>query len=360
MSFYLLTGRNDHPMITACNIVKSFGNTHVLRGLGLNIKRGGIYGLAGRSGAGKSTFLRCVNGLEGYESGSLIVDGTDIKTLSRKDMMAFRKNIGMIFQQFSLLERLTIYDNVALPLRCWKYRSGFIDAKVRELLEIVGIPEKANHKPRELSGGQKQRVAIARALTMDPHILLCDEATSALDPKTSQAIMNLLKEINRKMGITIVFVTHQMSVIRGLCREIAILENGKVAASGMVEDIFSQQPQALKNLIGEEISAPAEDGERMLAFSLTDRVPDLFISRMAMNLGIDLTIHGSNPGVFKDAPPGLVISFPEDACREVERYLAVHNIEWKDVDDNNGHSEPTSPYREKHQGQKSSINPEII
>jgi D-methionine transport system ATP-binding protein len=239
-------------MITANNIIKSFGNNPVLRGLDVHIEKGNIYGLAGRSGAGKSTLLRCVNGLEKYESGSLIVDGTDVKALSHKDMMVFRKNIGMVFQNFSLLERLNVYDNVALPLRCWKYKTLFIDKKVRELLEVVGIPEKIKQKPRELSGGQKQRVAIARALTMDPHILLCDEATSALDPKTSKTIIDLLKQINGQTGITIVFVTHQMSIILGLCKEIAILENGKVAVSGMVEDVFRQQPQALRNLMGEE------------------------------------------------------------------------------------------------------------
>ena len=239
-------------MIAAAGITKSFGDAPVLRDLDLHIEKGAIYGLAGRSGAGKSTLLRCINGLEAYDGGSLIVDGIDVKTLSRQDMMAFRRKIGMVFQHFSLLERLSVYDNVALPLRCWKYKSAFIDKRVKELLEIVGIHEKMRRKPRELSGGQKQRVAIARALTMSPHILLCDEATSALDPKTSKSIIDLLKEINGRMGITIVFVTHQMSVIRGLCREMAILENGRIAVSGSVEEIFRHQPKALRNLLGEQ------------------------------------------------------------------------------------------------------------
>jgi D-methionine transport system ATP-binding protein len=266
-------------MITANKIIKSFGDTPVLRGMDVNIQRGSIYGLAGRSGAGKSTLLRCVNGLEKYDSGSLIVDGIDVKTLSREDMMVFRKNIGMVFQHFSLLERLNVYDNIALPLRCWKYKSTFIDKKVKELLEIVGIPEKIRRKPRELSGGQKQRVAIARALTMDPRILLCDEATSALDPKTSKTIIDLLKQINSQMGITIVCVTHQMSIIVGLCKETAILENGKVAVSGMVEDIFRQQPRALRNLMGEENAEP--EGERMEAMIIREERPRAVLSEVA-------------------------------------------------------------------------------
>ena len=165
-------------MITCRAITKSFGGNPVLRNLDLHIERGDIYGIAGRSGAGKSTLLRCINGLESQDSGSLVVDGIDVKTLSGREMMAFRKNVGMVFQYFSLLERLSVYDNVALPLRCWKYKSGIIDRKVRELLDIVGISEKARSKPRELSGGQKQRVAIARA-DYGPRYLLRSFCVSA-------------------------------------------------------------------------------------------------------------------------------------------------------------------------------------
>jgi D-methionine transport system ATP-binding protein len=342
-------------MITAHNIVKSFGDTPVLSGLDLNIKRGSIYGLAGRSGAGKSTLLRCINGLERYNSGSLVVDEVDVKNLSRKDMMVFRKNIGMIFQNFSLLERLTVYDNVALPLRCWKYKTSFIDTKVRELLEIVGITEKIRQKPRELSGGQKQRVAIARALTMDPHILLCDEATSALDPKTSQSIISLLKEINKQMGITIVCVTHQMSVLRGLCREIAIIENGKVAASGTVEEIFRQQPRALKNLIGEDAAVSIEESAKTVTLLLPDTVTGSFISCMAADLRIDLTIQGRNPGCSGETVPGLNISFPENSYDDIERYLVGHEVIWKDLNRSNICSGPVETYKEDRQMQMSAI-----
>ena len=319
-------------MIRAANITKSFGDTPVLRDLDLHIEKGAIYGLAGRSGAGKSTLLRCINGLETYDRGSLVVDGTDVKTLSGHDMMTFRRKIGMVFQHFSLLERLNVYDNVALPLRCWKYKSAFIDKRVKELLEIVGIREKMRQKPRELSGGQKQRVAIARALTMSPRILLCDEATSALDPKTSKSIIDLLKEINGRMGITIVFVTHQMSVIRGLCREIAILENGRIAVSGAVEEIFRHQPRALRNLVGEQTDGPENEGTSALTILSPAEAAAPLIARMAADLGCDLTIRGAEAGPSGGGPAGLRIGLPEGCLHDVETYLTGHGIEWTNGD----------------------------
>ena len=183
-------------MITACNIRKSFADHHVLKGVNLHIKRGSIFGLAGRSGAGKSTFLRCITGIDPYDRGSLKVSGVEIDHLQNKQLRAFWKTIGMVFQNFSLLERLNVYENVALPMKCWKYNTATIDSEVKYLVGLVGIPELISRKPRELSGGQKQWVAIARALSLTPAILLCDEATSALDPKTAQEILLLLQEIN--------------------------------------------------------------------------------------------------------------------------------------------------------------------
>ena len=207
--------------------------TVVLKDISVTIQDGEIYALVGRSGAGKSTLLRCINGLTDYQSGSLRVDGREIKGLGEKEIRNLRRRIGMIFQQFSLLERETVYNNVALPMKCWKYPKAGIDKKVRELLDLVGLSDKAGVRPRNLSGGQKQRVAIARALTMEPNILLCDEATSALDPKTTLSILDLLKEINRKIGITIVVVTHQMEVVRKICRRACIMEHGEVAVQGL-------------------------------------------------------------------------------------------------------------------------------
>jgi D-methionine transport system ATP-binding protein len=319
-------------LIIARGLIKSFGDLPVLCGVDLHIEKGRIYGLAGKSGAGKSTLLRCINGLESYNGGTLVVGGTDVKSLSPKDARAFRKNIGMIFQQFSLLERLTVYENIALPLRCWKYGSKYIDKKVKELLEIVGMPEKIHQKPRELSGGQKQRVAIARALTMDAQILLCDEATSALDPKTAKAVIALLNRINKQLGITIIIVTHQMSVLRSACEEVAILEKGKVAACGMVEEIFLQQPRALKNLVGENGVVLTGEGINISILLSHDNSMKPVITRMARELEIDFTILGGEMEAYRDKILGsVVINVAEQNYGKVEQYLADHDVKWEIV-----------------------------
>ena len=184
-------------MIEIQHLGKSWADGgEVLKDISLDIADGEMYALVGRSGAGKSTLLRCINGLTDYQSGSMVVDGHEIKDMPYKEIRELRRQIGMVFQQFSLLERETVYNNVALPMKCWGYKSEEIDKKVMSLLELVGLADRKDARPRGLSGGQKQRVAIARALTMDPKILLCDEATSALDPKTTSSILDLLMEIN--------------------------------------------------------------------------------------------------------------------------------------------------------------------
>lgn len=317
-------------MIIARGLTKSYGGAQVLRGVDLHVRKGGIYGLAGRSGAGKSTLLRCVNGLESYDEGKLLVDGTDVRSLAPRDMREFRKGIGMIFQQFSLLNRLTVYENVALPLRCWKYDARTIDRKVKELLEIVGLPDKIRQRPRELSGGQKQRVAIARALTMDARVLLCDEATSALDPKTAKTIIALLSEINRQLGVTIVIVTHQMSVLRSACEELAILEQGKVAAAGAVDEVFLRQPKALKNLVGEgNITLPGE-GVNMSVHLSHEEAMKPIITRMARDLEIDFTILGGEMESYRDRVLGsLVINVSGKDYDRVVKYLDSRHVRWE-------------------------------
>lgn len=238
-------------IITGTNIGKIFdGNVEVLKNINFNIEKGDIYGLVGRSGAGKSTLLRCINGLISYDTGSLKVYDKEINLFSERELREFRKKIGMIFQHFSLIERRSVYHNIAIPMECWGYKEKKIRERVMNLLNLVGLEEKADVRPRQLSGGQKQRVAIARALAMKPDILLCDEATSALDPNTTNAILELLYKINQEMGITIVMVTHQMDVVRRICRNMAIIENGTAEIKGNVEEIFKDDPPQLKRLLG--------------------------------------------------------------------------------------------------------------
>lgn len=338
-----------NTMIKTSDIKKSYGETSVLRGLSLDIERGGIYGIAGRSGAGKSTLLRCINGLEDYDSGSLIVDGVDVKNLSLKDLRSFRKNIGMIFQHFSLLERLTVYENIALPLRCWKYKQSYIDKRVRELAEVIGIPDKINQKPRELSGGQKQRVAIGRALAMEPDILLCDEATSALDPRTAKTIISLLKEINSQLGITIVFVSHQMQIIKELCNDMAIIEHGRVAVAGSVDEVFSNQHAALTNLIGED--SFLTDDMTTIKVRLNGYDNGTIIPRMAVELGVDFIIRG-NKDLTADNLNEYVISYSEKNKEEVIGYLLANDALIEKYDND---------YREKGSIQRDAVyDPDII
>lgn len=240
-------------MIEIKQLYKSYGELEVLKDINLTVNTGEIYGLVGRSGAGKSTLLRCINGLENYQSGSLKIDGTEMKDLSKTQLREFQKEIGMIFQHFSLVERRNVYKNIALPMVCWKYKKEDIDKRVQELAKLVEISDKLYDRPKMLSGGQKQRVAIARVLSMNANLLLCDEATSALDPNTTQSVLNLLRELNQKLGITIVVVTHQMEVVRQICDTISILENGKISASGNVKEIFLKKTTSIIRVIGERL-----------------------------------------------------------------------------------------------------------
>lgn len=212
---------------------------NALKDINLNIQQGTIFGVIGSSGAGKSTLIRCVNMLERPTNGSVIVDGVDLTMLSSKQLSEARRNIGMIFQHFNLLSSRTVFENVALPLELAGKSVSHIEKKVSELLQLVGLSEKRDTYPSNLSGGQKQRVAIARALASDPKVLLCDEATSALDPATTQSILELLKEINRKLNITILLITHEMDVVKSICHEVAIIGDGELVEKGSVGDIFA-------------------------------------------------------------------------------------------------------------------------
>lgn len=218
---------------------------HALKEINLHIKQGTIFGVIGSSGAGKSTLIRCVNMLEAPTTGSVVVDGVDLTQLSKSELSQARRNIGMIFQHFNLLSSRTVFDNVALPLELAGVEKNSIEKKVSELLQLVGLTDKRETYPANLSGGQKQRVAIARALASDPKVLLCDEATSALDPATTQSILELLKEINHTLNITILLITHEMDVVKSICHEVAIIGDGELVEKGTVGEIFAHPKTAL-------------------------------------------------------------------------------------------------------------------
>lgn len=301
-------------------LTKRFNGEAVLDSVSLVVKKGKIFGLVGRSGAGKSTLLRCINRLIPIDEGEVLVDRVDVASLSNQAIKGLRKNISMIFQSFSLLDRLSVYENIALPLRCWKYTGKNIERKTSALMEMVGIKAKADSKPAELSGGQKQRVAIARALTMDPKILLCDEATSALDPQTANAILSLLSDINETMGITMVIVTHQMQVLTAVCEDVAILEYGKVTAAGKVKDIFMEKPPALCRLIGDRDIVSLENGVNLELFLDRETCFSPVLSDMTRYLGIDCRIVGGEFANFRKTPViTLIINIPK---KDIDRVVA--------------------------------------
>ena len=243
-------------IIQVQNLSKTFvtkdAKVEALKNINFNVEPGDIYGIIGMSGAGKSTLVRCLNYLEVPTEGTVTVEGKELGKLTPKELRRLRSSISMIFQGFNLLMQSTVLDNICFPLTLQGNRYSKREArqKAEKLLEIVGLSEKANAYPAQLSGGQKQRVAIARALASDPKILLCDEATSALDPQTTQSILQLLRKINEETGITIVIITHQMSVVHEICRHVAIVENGEIVEDGLVEEIFAHpKSRAARQLI---------------------------------------------------------------------------------------------------------------
>lgn len=243
-------------MIEIKNLYKTYSTKKVqhvaINGINLSIQKGQIFGIIGRSGAGKSTLVRCINLLERPTDGSVIIDGKDLVNLSKNDLNEERQNIGMIFQHFNLLDSRNVFRNIAFPLEIQGKSKEEIKKRVDELLALTGLTSFAKKYPNELSGGQKQRVAIARAISSNPKVLLSDEATSALDPETTQQILKLLKDINQKLGITIIVITHEMEVVRDICDEVAILDQGKVAEQGNVIDIFLKPKSAVGKTLAEK------------------------------------------------------------------------------------------------------------
>ncbi|MBU3210249.1 methionine ABC transporter ATP-binding protein [Clostridium algidicarnis] len=317
-------------MIEITNLKKSYEGLVVLEDISLSIKKGDIFGIIGYSGAGKSTLLRCINGIESYESGSIKVDDKYIETLNYKDLRIARKDLGMIFQNFNLLSRKTVYENIALPLETWGYSKDLINKRVYELLDLVSLTNKAHVKPSKLSGGQKQRIAIARALALEPKILLCDEATSALDPKTTKDILSLLNKLNKDLGITIAIVTHQMEVIKEICNSVALIDSGKLLYNGSVEDLFLKPDSSLNTFIGDEDLPIKLQGINIKLFFPKESSSKSIITSMARDLDKDFSIIEGKVERFRDSLLGtLTININDDDKDIILKYLDKNNISWE-------------------------------
>ena len=287
-------------MIELRNLSKSFqtaeGPVYALQRINLTVNDGDIYGIIGMSGAGKSTLVRCINMLERPSEGAVLLDGQNLGTLSGRELRAVRHKVTMIFQSFNLLMQRNCLRNIMLPLKLQGVPKREAEARARELLEIVGLPDKAGAFPAQLSGGQQQRIAIARALATNPRVLLCDEATSALDPKTTHTILDLIRSINEKMGITVIVITHQMSVVQEICNRVAILENGAVVEEGEVAKVFTHpKAPATQALVYPEMASnvilPPGEQHIRITFNGTEAASKPLLANMAMELKIPASVH---------------------------------------------------------------------
>ena len=310
-------------MIEIKNVSKTFpsadGNVDALKDVTLSIPDGDIFGIIGMSGAGKSTLVRCINMLERPSSGTVEIDGCDLSTLSEDALRKVRREISMIFQGFHLLMQRTCLKNVCFPLELSGVPKAQAEKRALELLELVGLKEKANAYPAQLSGGQQQRVAIARALATDPKVLLCDEATSALDPTTTNSILELIRSINQRLGITVIIITHQMSVVEQVCKHVAILDNGTVAEQGEVTAVFAHpKSPAARRLVFPEASdglLPALSGRRCIRvlFKGAQATEKPLIARMALEKGIAASIAYASTKSIGDRAYGSMLLTLDDS-----------------------------------------------
>lgn len=336
-------------MIEFTHVSKDFGSgekmVRAVRDVSLTIQDGEIFGIIGFSGAGKSTLVRCINLLERPTNGTVVVDGKEMTALSPKELRLARRKIGMIFQHFNLMPSRTVFGNVAYPLQGQGLSKQAIQNKVRKLLKLVDIADKETAYPSQLSGGQKQRVAIARALANDPKVLLCDEATSALDPQTTQAILTLLKDLNQKLNLTIVMITHEMAVVKEICDHVAIMEHGQVVEQGEVFSLFAdpKQPitqnfirttsnlQKIEELIAE--GSPVvqlQPGEVIVRLSYIQKnVSEPLISTLSQRFQISLNIIFANIEIVQDAPIGgtvAILSGEREQITKAMEYLIEKNV----------------------------------
>ncbi len=323
-------------MIELSNVKKSFQGLEVLKGISLTIEDSEIYGIIGQSGAGKSTLLRCINGLESYDSGSITINGTLVSVKDRESLKHLQKQMGMIFQGFNLLERLDVYDNIALPMKFWGMKTKTPESrkKILDLIELVGLSDKVHAKPRELSGGQKQRVAIARALVLNPRFLLCDEATSALDPEITKGILSLIQKINEELGITVIVVTHQMEVVKQICGKVAFLSDGLVLDEGRPEELFVKpQKSEIKAFLREESELLPTEGVNIQLFFSGEGSEDPVVTQMARTLGKDFSICWARLEDFREKVYGsLVLNIQEEDRERVCAFLTERNVSWEVID----------------------------
>ena len=331
-------------MIELQHLTKRFatqgGTVVALNDINLTIQDGDIYGIIGMSGAGKSTLVRCINMLERPDEGKVVVNGRQMQELSAAELRAARRGITMIFQQFNLLMQRTCLRNIMFPMELAKVPKEKSEARARELLELVGLPDKAEAYPAQLSGGQKQRIAIARALATDPKVLLCDEATSALDPNTTRQILELIRDINQKLNITVVVITHQMSVVKEICSHVAILDEGRVAESGLVGTVFAAPKSAAgRRLVfpggaDAQVYDPSEEKLVRLVFkdSKTTSIP--LIARLAAEENIFCNvISASTQKLSEEVYGSMMLGIPSSQFDKAVSFIRnVANVEVEEVD----------------------------
>ncbi|MDR1166133.1 MAG: ATP-binding cassette domain-containing protein [Deltaproteobacteria bacterium] len=333
---------SERPLIETVKLTKTFGqgrkSVEVLRGIDLAIGAGEIFGVVGLSGVGKSTLIRCLNRLEAPTSGKIVIDGRDVTSLSEKELRLARREMGMIFQSFNLLASRTAFDNVAFPLEVAGLGKKEIKKRVRELLELVGLSDRADSYPRELSGGQKQRVGIARALANKPKILLCDEATSALDPQTTTGVLELIADVQKSLGLTVVLITHEMKVIVEICDRVAVMDEGRIVEMGPVVEVFAnpQSPvtQGFVEAILKRNSRFLENGYRpkgslwRLAI-VGDGVTSPVVTDLARNFDLEAIILQAHVDHIKDTPFGTVLidlAGPPEKRSEARKWLLSRRV----------------------------------
>jgi D-methionine transport system ATP-binding protein len=334
-------------LIQLRDVKKSFDvkkqTIHAVDGVSLTVDKGDIYGIVGYSGAGKSTLVRLLNGLELATSGSVIVDGQNIGILKNKELRDFRKNVGMIFQHFNLLWSRTVLENIELPMELAGISKQKRQQKAQELLALVNLEGRGDAYPAQLSGGQKQRVGIARALANDPKILLCDEATSALDPQTTDEVLELLLDINQKLNLTIVLITHEMNVIRKICNKVAVMEAGKIVEEGQVSEVFRNPQQAVTKRFVQQDLKPSEDPKEVLQEFIAenpngvlatlvfkaDNANEPVISQAIRQFDVDINVVYGNIRQSKEDSFGsltVLITGKEDAIDQTMAFFSAQQV----------------------------------